>query len=136
MRYHHCEQQGLPFWIYEELRSIQEVSHRYGDEESPEELAETFAEEMAPEYGMPPERLLDGSDLLFEYKPELIQVRVYCLIFENYDRLRDTKKSRPSCLLPFVSSFVEYSGQLHPSREFTTRSSVYNLRKVCRLRVC
>ena len=74
LRYHHCEQEGLPLWIYEELRSIQEVAHKYSDEESPEDLVETIAEEMAPEWCLPPERLLDGSDLLFEYRPELIQV--------------------------------------------------------------
>ena len=29
---------------------------------------------MAPYLNLPPERLLDGSELLFEYKPEEIQV--------------------------------------------------------------
>ena len=67
--------EGLPIWIYEELRSINAVAHKYSDEESPEDIVETFAEEMAPQYCLPPARLLAGSDLLFEYRPELIQVR-------------------------------------------------------------
>jgi secreted Zn-dependent insulinase-like peptidase len=72
LRYH-C-QQGLPRWIFEELESIHEVAHRYGDEQSPEDLVETLAEELAPHFGMPPERLLDGAALFFEYDPSGIQV--------------------------------------------------------------
>jgi secreted Zn-dependent insulinase-like peptidase len=72
LRYH-C-QEGLPKWIFDELRSIQEVSHKYGDELSPEDLVETLAEELAPEYNLPPERLLDGTSLMFDYDPEAIKV--------------------------------------------------------------
>ena len=70
---HYCRQ-GLPQWIYEELRSIQEVSHRYCDEQSPEDLVETLAQELAPHYNLPSDRLLDGSALLFDYDPDTIQV--------------------------------------------------------------
>jgi secreted Zn-dependent insulinase-like peptidase len=73
LRYH-CEH-GLPTWIYDELRSIQEVAHRYDDEQSPEDLVETLAEELAPEHVLPPERLLDGTSLLFEYDPAAMKVR-------------------------------------------------------------
>jgi secreted Zn-dependent insulinase-like peptidase len=64
---------GLPIWIYDELRSIQEIAYRYDDETSPEELVESLADELAPSHPLPAERLLDGSLLLFEYDPEKIQ---------------------------------------------------------------
>ena len=71
LRYH-CEQ-GLPKWIFDELHSIQEVSYRYSDEQAPEELVETIADELAPHYRLPADRLLDGTMLLFEYDPDAIQ---------------------------------------------------------------
>lgn len=71
LRYH-CEN-GLPPWIFEELQSIQEVSHKYDDEQSPEDLVETLAEIMAPAEALPPERILDGNSLLFEYDPDAIR---------------------------------------------------------------
>lgn len=71
LRYH-C-QVGLPIWIYDELRSIQEISYRYDDEPPPEELVESLADELAPSHPLPADRLLDGTSLLFEYKPEKIQ---------------------------------------------------------------
>ena len=71
LRYH-CEQ-GLPKWIFDELHSIQEVSYRYSDEQAPEELVETIADELAPHYRLPADRLLDGTMLLFQYDPDAIQ---------------------------------------------------------------
>jgi secreted Zn-dependent insulinase-like peptidase len=71
LRYH-C-QVGLPMWIYDELRSIQEISYRYDDESSPEDLVESLADELSPSHPLPADRLLDGSLLLFEYEPEMIQ---------------------------------------------------------------
>lgn len=71
LRYH-CRQ-GLPMWIYDELRSIQEVSYRYDDEQSPEDLVESLADELAPAHPLPADRLLDGTSLLFEYEPEKVQ---------------------------------------------------------------
>ena len=70
---HHCKE-GLPRWIFDELAAIQKFSHQYEDEQSPEDLVESFAEELAPYYPIPPDRLLDGSSLLFDYDPESIQV--------------------------------------------------------------
>lgn len=74
LRYH-CAN-GLPDWIFEELRSIQEVSYRYDDEQSPEDLVESLADELAPCHPLPADRLLDGTSLLFEYEPEKIKVRM------------------------------------------------------------
>lgn len=72
LRYH-C-QEGLPEWLFDELKSVQDVAHKYGDEQSPEDLVENLAEELAPNYNMPPERLLDGTMLLFDFEPEKIKV--------------------------------------------------------------
>ncbi len=69
---HYCRQ-GLPMWIYDELRSIQDVSYRYDDEQSPEDLVESLADELAPAHPLPADRLLDGTSLLFDYEPEKIQ---------------------------------------------------------------
>ena len=71
LRYY-CQQE-LPKWIFDELQSIQEVSHRYSDEQAPEDLVETLAEELAPHFQTPPDRLLDGTALLFDYDPETIR---------------------------------------------------------------
>mmetsp|Transcript_20206 Transcript_20206/g.22711 ORF Transcript_20206/g.22711 Transcript_20206/m.22711 type:complete len:1237 (-) Transcript_20206:127-3837(-) len=77
---HYCHQTsstegegGLPPWIYEEIRSMYEIAHRYADEEPPEDFAVDLAEEMSPWFNTPPERLLDASGLLFEYDPETVQ---------------------------------------------------------------
>lgn len=69
LRYFADSSEGLPEWIHEELRSIHELAYRYGDEVSSEDFVQELAEELAPHLGMPPERLLDGSELLFDYDP-------------------------------------------------------------------
>lgn len=66
--------EGLPEWIHEELRSIHELAYRYGDEQSSDDFVQDLAEELAPHTGLPPERLLDGSELLFDYDPLEIKV--------------------------------------------------------------
>lgn len=62
-----------PEWIYEELRRINEVSYLYTDELSPSDVVECISEDMAPHYGLPPDRLLDGSSLLFEFNAGIIK---------------------------------------------------------------
>lgn len=69
---YHCRA-GLPVWIYEELRSIAEISYKFGDEPAPEDLVESLADELSPGHPLPADRLLDGSSLLFEYDNEKIQ---------------------------------------------------------------
>lgn len=69
---HKCRE-GLPLWIYEELRSIYEVAHKYADEEPPEDFVVDLAEELSPWFNTPPERLLDASGLLFEHDAEMVQ---------------------------------------------------------------
>jgi len=65
--------QGWPPYIYEELRRIHELSYRYGDESAPDEVVGDLVENMAPHSHIPPERILDGSELLFEFDEVTIQ---------------------------------------------------------------
>lgn len=70
------ESPGWPEWIYEELKQLEEVSHQYSDEEAPDDLVESLAEEMPPAYLLPPERLLDGS--IFPDSSTLTDFSHYC----------------------------------------------------------
>jgi nardilysin len=64
----------LPGWIHQELKSIHELSYRYADEPSADDFVQDLAGELAPHNNLPPERLLDGSELLFDYDPDEIKV--------------------------------------------------------------
>jgi secreted Zn-dependent insulinase-like peptidase len=65
--------EGWPDWINEELRRVHELSYRFGNELSPDETVEHLVESMAPHAQLPPERLLDGSALLFEFDASAVQ---------------------------------------------------------------
>lgn len=80
LRYY-CESDGgLPIWMFEELRAIQQMSHHYEDEPTPIDLVEDIADCLTPYNCLPPERLLDGNALLFEYDADAIQVCNYLLL--------------------------------------------------------
>eukprot|EP00957_Ditylum_brightwellii_P051690 3919396-Ditylum_brightwellii.AAC.1 len=64
---------GLPTWIHEELKSIQEFSHKFEDDATPVDLVESIAECMVPFACLPPERLLDGDALLFKFDGDVIK---------------------------------------------------------------
>ena len=59
------KKEGLPRWIYNELKSIAELSYKYADEGDVTDTVEVVAEAMAPWYNIPTDRLLDGDTLLF-----------------------------------------------------------------------
>lgn len=59
------KKEGLPLWIYDELKSIAEISFKYADEGDVIDTVEVVAENMAPWWNLPTERLLDGDTLLF-----------------------------------------------------------------------
>ena len=83
---HYCKSDvGLPKWIYEELRAIQELSHKFDDEPTPMDLVEDIADCLAPYNCLPPERLLDGDALLFEYDAKAIEVRKIIMTFYDMD---------------------------------------------------
>ncbi|KAL7570968.1 hypothetical protein ACA910_002594 [Epithemia clementina (nom. ined.)] len=58
---------GWPKWIFQELQQMDEVSHLYSDEETPEDFVTNLVESMSPHLCLPPDRILDGMDLLFEF---------------------------------------------------------------------
>jgi len=74
IRYYCQSDDGLPSWIYEELRAIQQMSHHYEDEPTPADLVENIADCLTPYNCLPPERLLDGDALLFEYDADAVKV--------------------------------------------------------------
>ncbi|KAL9186105.1 hypothetical protein ACHAXT_005343 [Thalassiosira profunda] len=59
------KKEGLPSWIYGELKSIAQQSYRFADEGDVTDIVEEIAENMAPWYALPDERVLDGDALLF-----------------------------------------------------------------------
>jgi len=75
IRYYCKSDGGLPSWMFDELRAIQQMSHHYEDEPTPMDLVEDIADSLTPYNCLPPERLLDGNALLFEYDADAIQVR-------------------------------------------------------------
>ena len=79
IRYYCNSDDGLPMWIYEELKAIQGLAYRFADEETPVDLVETIAESLVSYHELPPERLLDGDSLLFEFDGNAIKVSCYLL---------------------------------------------------------
>ena len=73
MRHYIHSGDGLPPWIHEELKSIQEMSHKFEDDATPVDLVESIAECMVPFVCLPPERLLDGDALLFKFDGDAIR---------------------------------------------------------------
>ena len=67
------DKDGWPQWIYEELKQIEKVAFLYSNEEAPEDVVCELVESMAPHYTVPPERVLDGFELLFEFDASGIQ---------------------------------------------------------------
>ncbi|GKY91772.1 hypothetical protein MPSEU_000148900 [Mayamaea pseudoterrestris] len=65
--------EGWPPWMFDELQRMHELSYRYEDEQSPDELVEGIADDFSPHADMPPERLLDGSSLMFDFDAVAIQ---------------------------------------------------------------
>jgi len=129
---HGCAQEGgLPFWIHEELRSICDVAHKYADEEPPEDFVVDLVEEMSPWFNTPPERLLDGSNLLFEhdadtvknlldkyFKPTNARLDLSSTIFGRAGDYEDTDSSSlPPTTAEFYKSFDLEQNCLLPSNE-------------------
>jgi secreted Zn-dependent insulinase-like peptidase len=52
---------------------MHELGFKYKDEQSPDDLVEGFSEDMAPYLMLPPERLLDGMALMFEFDEDCIE---------------------------------------------------------------
>ena len=59
--------EGLPPHIFDELKSIADLSYEYQNEQEPGEFVEDFAEELSPVLTVPPEFLLNGQSLVFSF---------------------------------------------------------------------
>lgn len=106
-----CEQpNGLPSSIYDELKSIQELSYRFRDEPAPDELVDSIAEDMAPHRNMPPDRILDGSSLLFEYDEDSIKN-----LLENYLTPKNCRIDLISSLFGKVEDFETHCIKCDPT---------------------
>lgn len=79
LRYY-CET-GLPAWIYDELRAMGEMAYKYEDESSPEDTVVAMAERLVPYEVVPPEHILDGYSLFFEFDGEAIKVRSFIFLY-------------------------------------------------------
>ena len=104
LRYYCNSVEGMPLYIYKELVLIHEAAYKYRDEVSPEEYVEEMADRLAPEnLALPPERILDGVNLLFEYDGEavrqLLEVYMtpsnarYDLLSSTFGRAADYEKA-------------------------------------------
>lgn len=60
------KEEGLPPWIFDELKSIANLSYQFADEGDVTDIVEDVAENMAPWINLPKERVLDGTALLFD----------------------------------------------------------------------
>jgi nardilysin len=70
LRYY--SEKGWPDWIYKELKQIHDLTYRFQNESSPDELVDEIVDNMAPHLMLPPERMLDGNSLFFEFRPDLV----------------------------------------------------------------
>jgi nardilysin len=68
--------QGWPTYLFDELKTMHDLSYKYRDELPPDELVEGISDDMAPHVNMPPEHLLDGNSLLFEFDPVKVQMLI------------------------------------------------------------
>ena len=73
---HYLHTQTLPQFIWDDFQTISQCSFDYQEEQAPIDTVEDLAERLGSTF-FPPERLLDGPHLLFDYKPQLMQVHHY-----------------------------------------------------------
>lgn len=60
--------------IFKEIQLIEETSFRFAEEEDPIDFVEDLCEAM---YFYPPQDYLTGSDLFFEYSPEVLLMNLH-----------------------------------------------------------
>ena len=69
---------NLPSWIYKEVKTMCEAGFQYADEQSPTDLVEILVESSATTIsGLPPERILDGNECLFEFNANIVKVCLF-----------------------------------------------------------
>lgn len=124
LRYY--SEKGWPEWIYEELQGIHDLAYRFQSESSPDEVVDEIVDNMAPHLMIPPERLLDGNSLLFEFRSDLVHeilekyfTPTNCrieLTSSSYGRAADFKET-DFCGTTMIRKLTieEDSGDFHPS---------------------
>jgi len=100
IRYYCHSESGLPIWIYEELRAIQDLTYQFQDEMTPIDLVEDLALSLAPYVQIPPERLLDGDYLLFERDDDAIK-----LLLDNFMSPQNARVDLTSSLFGRAADF-------------------------------
>lgn len=73
----------FPSWIFEELQQVNAMAYHYSDELAPEDFCECLADSLPAHYQLPPERLLDGHHLLFEWDETAVREWLDQLVPQN-----------------------------------------------------
>ena len=101
----------------EDLRAIQNVAYKFQNEAMPDELVEDIVEEMTED--LPPDRILDGSSLLFNFYGAAVQNILDK--FLNPDNARvDMMSSTFGRGTYTADSLVSSSRSAHPTMETST----------------
>ena len=65
---------NLPSWIYKEVKTMCEAGFHYVDKQSPTDLVEILVESSTTKIsGLPPERILDGTECLFKFNANIVE---------------------------------------------------------------
>lgn len=128
MMRHYCKSDcgGLPMWIYEELRAIQQASYEFEDESTPLDLVENMADCLTPYNCLPPERLLDGDSLLFEYDGEAIE-----MLLDKYFSPFSARVDIMSSTFGRASDFGEHETSLDKNADHIMNSTVGDAMNFC-----
>lgn len=129
LHYHCLSEEGIPQYIFDEIKSVHDVSYKFDDEPSPEDLVEAIAEDLVPvPYTMPPERLLDGHSLYFEFdqnsireilaeflKPEHARIDIISSLFNtsDVDNFEPTPEQCRDQLVLNMCAHVDNEGYAH-----------------------
>merc|ERR1719354_548015 len=90
--------------IFREIQQIEQLDFDYRDEKQPSDNVESLAENM---HFYPPERYLDGDDLVFEYGPQVIKQCIAELDVENVNiflKSRDIPEEELDKLEPWFNT--------------------------------
>ena len=82
------KREGLPNWIYNELKMIANVSYQFADEGDVTDIVEDIADRIAPWSDLPDERALDGYALLFDDEVDNDMVKRYLFDYFTPENIR------------------------------------------------
>lgn len=82
------KKEGLPHWIYDELKMIANASYQFADEGDVTDIVEDIADRLAPWSDLPDERALDGYALLFDDEVDNDMVKRYLFDYFTPENIR------------------------------------------------